>query len=216
MQFIHRQSGGEVEVVVPDFLEHTLGIGHLVHLVDRGDQVANSEEARDERVTPGLGKYTVARIDENHGHVAGRRPRCHVAGVLLVTGRVGDDELALGRCEIPVGNVDRDPLLPLRLKAIHQERQVHPVALRAGGLAVPADGVQLILVDQFGIMQQPPDQRALAIIDTAAGEKAQDSLALVLLEVVADVAAAFGQLRSGARHQKYPSRFFCSIDPDTS
>ena len=40
-----------------------------------------------------------------------------ITRVLLVSGRVGDDELApLGR-EEPVGDVDRDALLALRLEA---------------------------------------------------------------------------------------------------
>ncbi len=39
---------------------------------------------------------------------------------------------------------------------------------------------RLILVDHLGIVQQAPDQGALAVVDVAAGEEAQQFLAFVL------------------------------------
>ncbi|MNJ80350.1 hypothetical protein D3C77_787050 [compost metagenome] len=47
----------------------------------------------------------------------------------------------------------------------------------------------MILVDHLGIVQQTPDQRALAVVDVAAGEKAQQFLAFVLGQVGEDVLA---------------------------
>src|SRR2546426_116209 len=51
----------------------------------------------------------------------------HVAGVLLVSGSVGDDELAPGRGEIAVGDVDGDALLALRLEPVGEQRQVEEI-----------------------------------------------------------------------------------------
>ena len=70
-------------------------------------------------------------VDEDHREVRGRAARDHVPGVLEVAGRVGDDELAPGRREVAVGDVDRDPLLPLGAQAVGQEGEVEPVAAAA-------------------------------------------------------------------------------------
>jgi hypothetical protein len=45
-------------------------------------------------VAPGLGQHALARVDQDHRQVGGRRAGDHVARVLLVARRVGDDELA--------------------------------------------------------------------------------------------------------------------------
>ncbi len=46
---------------------------------------------------------------------------------------------------------------------------------------------QLILVDHLGVVQQPPDQGGLAVVDRPAGEEAQQVLLLVLGQVGVDV-----------------------------
>ena len=48
-------------------------------------------------------------------------------------------------------------------------------------------GGKLVLVDHLGVVQQPDDERALAVIDAAAGEEAQQLLLLVAGEVGVDV-----------------------------
>ena len=40
---------------------------------------------------------------------------------------------------------------------------------------------KLVVVQQLGVMQQTPDQRALAVVDAAAGDEAQQALGFVLL-----------------------------------
>jgi hypothetical protein len=65
-----------------------------------------------------------AGVDQDDGDVARRRAGRHVARVLLVPGRVGDDELAPRRREVAVGDVDRDALLALGLEAVGQQREV--------------------------------------------------------------------------------------------
>jgi hypothetical protein len=48
-----------------------------------------------------------------------------------VTGRVGDDELPLRRCEEAVGDVDRDALLALGLQPVDEQREVEVLPGRA-------------------------------------------------------------------------------------
>ena len=63
-----------------------------------------------------LGQHALARVDQDDGEVGGRGAGDHVARVLLVARRVGDDELALVGGEEAVGDVDRDALLALGLR----------------------------------------------------------------------------------------------------
>jgi hypothetical protein len=54
----------------------------------------------------------------------------------------------------------------------------------------------VIFVDHLGVVQQAPDQGALAVVDVAAGEEAQQFLAFVLGQVGEDVLAdQFGLVR---------------------
>src|SRR4029077_16064599 len=121
----------------------------------------------------------------------GRRAGGHVAGVLLVAGRVGEDELAARRREVAVGYVDRDALFALRLQAVGEQREVDRAGIAV--LRGLLDGGDLILVHRSRVVQQPPDQRALPVVDAARRADPQE-----------------------ARHQKYPSRFFNSIEPSWS
>ncbi|MNR31480.1 hypothetical protein D3C85_1489920 [compost metagenome] len=68
------------------------------------------------------------RVDQDDGDIGGRCARHHVARVLLVAGRVGDDELARGRREIAVGHVNGDALLPLGFQPVRQQGKIDAVA----------------------------------------------------------------------------------------
>ena len=57
----------------------------------------------------------VAGVDQEDRDVGRGRAGRHVARVLLVAGRVGEDELAPRGREVAVGDVDRDALLALGL-----------------------------------------------------------------------------------------------------
>ena len=96
-----------------------------------------------------------------------------------MAGCVGDDELALWGGEIAVGNVDRDALLALRLQSVDEQRQVEIFAGGAASLAVAREPCQLIVVDELGVVEETADQRALAVVDTAAGQEAQQILLLL-------------------------------------
>ncbi|CAM5680031.1 hypothetical protein MAUB1S_01428 [Mycolicibacterium aubagnense] len=109
--------------------------------------------------------------------------REHVAGVPLVPGGVGQDVAAGLGGEEAVGHVDGDALLAFGAQAVGQGRQVgHPV--------VVGDGVQVVQGQAVGVVQQPADQGALAIVDRAC---CRDTKKLP------------------SPHQKYPSRLRSSI-----
>lgn len=101
--------------------------------------------------------------------------------------RVSDDELSPVGREIPVRNVDGDSLLALGSEPVEQERQVQLVALCADPPRVRVERGQLVLEDETGLIQQPPNQRALAVVDAAACDEAEQLLVLVRLEIRAVV-----------------------------
>ena len=104
-----------------------------------------------------------------------------------MTGRVGDDEFSLGGREITIRHINRDALLTLFFQTVGQQRRIESAT---GG---PVDGRvlfdfgQLIFVDHFRIVQQATDQGTLAIVDATTGQKTQQLLTLVLLEVRVDI-----------------------------
>jgi hypothetical protein len=119
--------------------------------------------------------------------------------------RVGHDELACVGREEPVRDVDRDALLALGQEAVEQEREVELSVLRAEADGVAFERRQMIVEDELRLVQEPADERALAIVDAATRDEAEQPLAQLRLEVLLDL------LDRSA--QKYPSCFFFSIDP---
>jgi len=97
-----------------------------------------------------------------------------------VAGRVGDDELAARRGEIAIGDGERDALLALGFQPVGQQRQIDGSADRA---LVPGARklIELVGEDALAGEQQAADQRALAGIDGAGGNEAQQSAFLCLL-----------------------------------
>ena len=79
----------------------------------------------------GLRQQALARIDQDHREVGVGGAGRHVAGILLVAGRVGDDERARRRREIAIGDVDGDALLALGFEAVDQQREIDVLAGRA-------------------------------------------------------------------------------------
>ena len=75
----------------------------------------------------------LAGIDEHDRQVCGGCAGDHVAGVLNVAGRVGNDELAPRSGEVAIGDIDGDALLALGAQAVGQERQVDLCVAAAGG-----------------------------------------------------------------------------------
>ncbi len=85
-------------------------------------------------------------------------------------GRIGDDELALRRGEVAVGHVDGDALFALGAQAVGEQREID-LAVAAAAFAQAFDGLELVLEDRLGIVKQPPDERAFAVVNrTGRGE----------------------------------------------
>jgi hypothetical protein len=168
----------------------------------QSSHVADAEQRDDVGVPARLHLHAARRVHQDHREVRSRGAGRHVARVLLVARAVGDDVLAPVGVEVPVGDVDRDALLALGLQPVHQQGEVHLVAGRAPLAAVGGHGRQLVLEDLLRVVQQAPDQRALAVVHAAAGDEAQQFLGLVAAQ---EIGEAHG------RHQKYPSRLRISI-----
>ena len=72
-------------------------------------------------MAPGLRHDTLARIDEEDREFCVRCPGRHIARVLFMSGRIGNNERTPRRREEPVGNVDRDFLFALRLQPVNEQ-----------------------------------------------------------------------------------------------
>lgn len=87
-------------------------------------------------MTARLLQQSLARIDQQHGKARVGRAGDHVARVLLMPGRIGQDEAAALGFEIAVGDVDGDALLALGSKPIHQQSVIDAVLDRAEPLRI--------------------------------------------------------------------------------
>ncbi len=170
---LEAERGGEVRKLGDDLLERRLVETDQVDLVDGKHRVADAEQAGDDGVAPCLRQQALARIHQQHGELGVGGAGRHVAGVLLVAGRVGDDEGAARRREIAIGDVDGDALLALGLEAVEQQREIDLLAGGAVLARVAFERAQLIVEDEVLLVEQPADQRRLAVVHGAAGQEAQ-------------------------------------------
>ena len=125
----------------------------------------HAEQRREERVAPALLGDALAGVEQDQRDVGRRGARDHVARVLDVPGGVRDDELAARGREVAVGDVDRDALLALGAQAVGQQGEVGVVV--AAVAADLLDRRQLVAEQRLGVVQQPPDEGALAVVDGA-------------------------------------------------
>ena len=149
---------------------------------------------------PRLRGHAALRIDQDHGGVGGAGAGDHVAGVLLVAGRVGDDEFALRRLEIAVSDVDGDALLALDGEPVHQQRQIDFGLAFAPRRAL--ERIDAVAGHGVGIIEHAADERAFAVVDAARGAEAQH----------ADIGLSEIGHQFSRRHQKYPTRLRSSIE----
>jgi hypothetical protein len=177
----------EGAVIVDDALECLFAVVDQVHLVDGHHDVADAQKGNEVTVAARLGQHAFARIDHHNRRIGRRRAGHHVARVLLVPGGIGHDELAaLGR-EEPVSDVNGDALFALRGEPVDQQCEVDVVALRAPLARVRFHGGNGVLEQHLRVVEQPADERALAVVHAAAGDEPQQALLLVGLEVATDV-----------------------------
>jgi len=161
-----------------------------VHLVHRQHELAHAEQCRDRGVPAGLHQHALGGVDQQHRDLGGGGAGRHVARVLLVARRVGQDEAPAGRFEIAIGDVDGDTLLAFGRQPVDQQRVVAIAGHGAEPPAVLVERRHRIVRHRAAFEQEPSDQGGFAVVDAAAGEDAQKLLG----------------------HQKYPSRFFSSIE----
>ena len=128
---------------------------------------------------PRLRQQAFTCIDQHDSQIGGRRAGRHVACVLLVAGSIGDDEAAARALEMAIGHVDGDGLLAFGLEAIEEQRIVDAARLRAVLARIALEHRPLVLGNRLRLMQQPPDERRLAVVDAPAGEEAQRLLLLL-------------------------------------
>ena len=136
-------------------------------------------------MTTGLGQHALARVNQNDRQIAVGRTGRHVAGILLMPRRIGDNEFALVGRKEAIGHVNRDALLLLGLKPVKQQRKVHVVPGRAMLAADHFQRRELIFKDRFAIVKQPSDQGGLAIINTATGKETQNVAAFLTSKLAA-------------------------------
>ena len=77
-----------------------------------------------------LHQHAFARIDQNNSAVGGRCASDHVAGILFMARRIGDDEFALLGREEAVSDIDGDALFALCGEAIDQQCKIDFLPLR--------------------------------------------------------------------------------------
>jgi hypothetical protein len=130
----------------------------------------------------GLRQDAFAGINENQSKIRVRRTSRHVACELLVARRIGDDEFSLGGCEVTVGHVDGDSLLPFVFQPIQQQRRIKLIAASPMFLAISLKSGDLIVVNGAGFQKQPANQRALAVVNASASNEPQQFLAEVIGE----------------------------------
>jgi len=193
----HRQAAelcGEGGETGRNRVEDGLIVADQIHLVHRQHHLANAKHCCDRRVAPGLHQQSLARINQQHGEVGHRGASDHVSCILFVAGRIGENEAPRRGFEIAIGDIDSDALFAFGGKPIDQQRVVDPAGDGAIAGAVAGECHLNVIGNAAAFIEQPADQGGFSVIDRPAGQHAQQ----------------------GSGHQKYPSRFFFSIEDSWS
>ena len=143
-----------------------------IHFVNGDDKVRDAQERGDGGVAATLLDDAEAGVDKDDGQVGRGRAGHHVARVLNVAGRVGDDELAARRGEVAVSDVDGDALFALGAEAVREVGEVDLAT--AGDVGGAFERLDLILHEGFRIVEQAPDERGFTVVDAAARVEAED------------------------------------------
>ena len=157
------EAAGQQGEVGRDPPEVVLGVVDQVDLVHHQHHVRDPQQRGDRQVAAGLLDHALARVDQQHDHIGGRRTGDGVPGVLHVPRAVGQDELPGWGREVAVRHVDRDALFALGAQPVGEQRQVRPV--QALALADLLDVVEGVAEHRVGVEQQPTDQGGLAVVD---------------------------------------------------
>ena len=145
--------GCKQAVLGADGFERLLLEVDQVHFVDGEYHVLDTQQRHQISVTACLGLHPYAGVDQDDRQLRRRGAGHHIAGVLLVSRGVGDNELALVRGEVPECDVDVDALLTFGLQAVDQQGQIDFVALSAERTYFGAGSLQLIFGHQLGVIE---------------------------------------------------------------
>ena len=86
------QLAGKGLVFMDDAIENLLAVVDQIHLVHSQHEMADAHQRDDKTVAARLRQHSLAGIDQDNRQRRRRSTGRHIAGVLLVAGRVGDDE----------------------------------------------------------------------------------------------------------------------------
>jgi|GEM_PF-7087745 len=89
-----------------------------------------------------------------------------------LAGSVRDDELAAGRSEVPIRDVDGNALFPLGPETIGEVGQIDLAA--SGDVGGAFQRLDLVLHQRLRVVKQAADQGGFAVIDAAARVEAQN------------------------------------------
>ena len=167
------QRGQDRLIVALDRLETLLGEIDEIHLVDGDHHRLDADQRGDEGVAPRLGQDALARIDQDHRELGLGSSRRHIARILLVARRIGDDEGAIAGREIAIGDIDGDALFALGRKPVDEKSEIQIAPRRAELLRILFERLHLVVEDRIGLVEKAPDQGRLAVVDRAAGDEAQ-------------------------------------------
>ena len=119
----------------------------------------DAQQAHQEGVTTCLGDDSCACITKDDGQVGRRATGYHVAGILLMSRSVGDDELALVGAEIAIGYIDGDAFLALCLQSVEQQSIVNlACACISHTLGIALQSLELVFIKLLAIKQKTSDE----------------------------------------------------------
>ena len=148
----HFEPRREIAKCLGDFVVALFREVGQIHLVHAHHEVLDAQQGSNEAVPVRLFHHAVAGVDEDDGEVGSGSSRDHVARVLHVARCIGDDELALGRCEIAVRHIDRDALFAFGTQSIGQQTEVS--CFQAFLFAGCLNRFELIFKNAFAVVQQ--------------------------------------------------------------
>ena len=141
----------------------------------------DTEQRHQIGVTARLRDDACAGIHQDDGEISRRTAGNHVARILFVSRRVGNDEFAVVRAEVTIRHVDGNTLFAFRLQAVQQQGIVDVVTCIADAFAVTFQCIQLVLVNLLTIEQQPSDKRRFPVVHRTGGQETKQVFLFVFI-----------------------------------
>ncbi|CAB4790593.1 unannotated protein [freshwater metagenome] len=123
-------------------------------------------------MSTGLLLEPLGGVENDQGHVGRAGAGGHIAGVLDVTGTVGNYKLASRGGGVAVGHVNGDALVALGTKTICHEAEVEVTDATLGRSS--RHGLELVIEELAGVDEESTNERRLSVVHTADGGKTQE------------------------------------------